>query len=165
MRALLLALLFTTACTSDKKEAANQDPASTPATTTRTAQREADDKATEVEQARNAAKADVATAQAASDTTAARANAETTAQLQKTFDAADRRLTELKERAASATGATKERVDAAVAEATAREANVMAGIARLRDASGAAWDTAKAQLDADIVAMNQALVSLEIALK
>lgn len=168
MRHLLLALLFTTACTSDKKEAATEDPASTSSGTVKpaqTAQRAADDKATEDEQARQNAKLDVATAQAATDSAAAKAHAETAAQLQKTFDAADRRYSVLKEKAASATGAAKQRADAAIADANAREASVMAGIAKLRDASGAAWDTTKTQVDSDIVALNQAVDSLESALK
>jgi len=162
MRALLLALLFTTACTTDKNEAAKHNPTSTSAAATH---READDKATEDELHRNAAKADVATAQAATDATAAKAHADVGAQIQKSFDVADRRFTALKEKTASATGAAKKRADAAMADATAREASVMAGIAKLRDSSGAAWDTTKTQLDSDTVALNQAIDSLEIALK
>jgi hypothetical protein len=41
----------------------------------------------------------------------------------------------------------------------------MAHIAKLRDVSGAAWDATKTQVDSDLVALNQAIDSLETLLK
>ena len=162
MRALLFAVLFTTACTTDHEKATKRDPAPTSSVA---AQRAADDKATEDEQARNAARVDVDTARAATEAATAKAHAQTGAQLQRDFDAADRRFNALKVKAASATGAAKRGADAATVDATAREASVMAGIAKLRDATGAAWDTTKAQTESDLVALSHALDSLENALK
>lgn len=157
MRALLLALLATTACTANKKENAH-DPAPT-------AQRQADDKATEDLQAGNAAKVDVATAQATVDDAVTKAHAETSVQLQQTFDEADRRFKALEVKAASATGAARKRADAAVADVKTREASAMASIAKLRDASAADWNATKAKVDSEMVALNQSIDSLEAALK
>lgn len=157
MRALLLALLVTTGCT-DKKDATKSEPAPS-------AQRRADDKATEDLEAHNAAKADVATAKADAAADAEKVHAETGAQLQKDFDAADRRFNELEVKAASATGAAKKRATTAIADVNAREKAAMASIAKLRDATGAGWDTTKAQVDSDMVALNQAIDALENTLK
>ena len=161
MRALLFALLVTTACSSNKKEATNHEPAPAP----RTAQQQADDKATEDLEARNSEKADVATAKAEADADAAKAHAVIGEQLQKDFDVADRRFNALEVKAASATGTTKKRAATAMKDIKARESSVMAGIAKLRDANGDAWDTTKAQVDSDMVALNQAIDSLEKTLK
>jgi hypothetical protein len=161
MRALLLALLVTTACASDQKEVA-RDPAPAPP---RTAQQKVDDKATEDLEARNSVKADVATAKADADADAAKAHSEIGAQLQKDFDEADRRFKALEVKAASATGTTKKRATSTTSDVKTHESAVMAGIAKLRDANGAAWDTTKAKVDSDMVALNQAIDSLEKTLK
>lgn len=161
MRALLLALLFTatTAGCASKEEPARQpqEPA--------TPQRQADDRATDVEQARNNAKVEAATAQTAADAKVNATRDETAARLQKEFDTADRRFNALKEQAAKATGTKKKRADAAVANVVTSEARVMAGIAKLRDTSGADWDTTKTQIDADALALDKAIQSLDTTLQ
>jgi hypothetical protein len=163
MRALLLALLFTattSGCASTKDTAEEAPPPSAAPTT----QRQADDKATDVEQAHNIAAVEAATAQTAADAKVIAVHDEAAASLQKQFDTADRRFNGLKEKAKKATGSQKDKASAAVAIATTRETSVMAGIAKLRTARGADWDTTKAQIDADALALDKALVSLESTL-
>ncbi len=125
----------------------------------------AQDKATEVEQARAVANVEAATAKEAVDADAAVAHKIVHDKLQSEFDASDRTFIALKVKAADATGATKKKADAAIADITKREATVMAGIAKLRDATGAQWDKTKTQLDANIAAFNKAIAALEITLR
>lgn len=125
----------------------------------------AQDKATEVEQANNLAKVEAATAKEAKDSDSADANKITHAKLQTDFDASDRRFTTLKEKAATATGATKKKADAAIADIKKREATVMAGIAKLRDATVAQWKATKPQHDANTLAYNKAIDALEVTLR
>jgi hypothetical protein len=128
MRTLLLALVLPLiGC--DTKPAPKAEPAA--------ASREAQDKATEAEQARGEAKTEAANVKEAADSEAAKGHAIAHAKVQSDFDAADRRFNALKEQAANATGAKKQSADAAAAEVTKREAVAMASIAKLRVATGA----------------------------
>ena len=157
MRALLFALVLPIlGC--DTKPVAKGEPAPS----TRVAD---DDKATEAEQARGAAKTEAANVKEAADSDAAKAHKATHAQLQSDFDASDRKFNALREQAAKATGAKKTSADAAVAEVTTREAVAMANIAKLRDATGAQWDAMKTQVDADAVALDKAIAALASALQ
>ena len=167
MRALLFALLLTVstfACRSKAEPNADQT-AKTGGDNGPAANREAQDKATEAEQARGTAKTEAASAQETADSDAARAHKTADDQLQRDFDASDRAFNALKEKAAKLTGAKKQSADADVAEITKREADVMAGIAKLRDTSGAQWDTTKAQVDADAAALTKAVDALDTTLR
>lgn len=167
MRALLFALLLTVstfACHSKTEPNANQT-STTGGDTGSAATRAAEDKATEAEQARGTAKTEAATTQEAADSDAAKAHKTADDQLQRDFDASDRAFNALKEKAAKVTGAKKQSVDADVAEITKREADVMAGIAKLRDTSGAPWDATKAQVDADAAALTKAVDALDTTLR
>jgi hypothetical protein len=163
MRAQLLALTFavttmaTFGCDSKKESKADEAAPS--------ASREAQDKATEAEAARGQAKTEAASAQEAADADAAKAHKVVADQLQGDFDASDRRFHALEEKAAKATGAKKKNADARSAEVTKREATAMASIAKLRDATGAGWDTMKTQVSADTAALNKAIDALEATLQ
>jgi len=109
--------------------------------------READEKA-------EAAKRDVADS-------ARQSAAEARAALQKDLDAADRKFAYLKTKAATATGAAKKNVEAAMNEADQRRGKVGTELKKLESESGAAWDAAKVTATQSISALNQAIDSLE----
>ncbi len=125
----------------------------------------AQETATDVEQAKNVAKVEAATAKENADDNTLKANAVAHAKLQTDFDESDRRFTTLKEKAATATGATKKKADAAIADITKREATIMAGIAKLRNATVAQWNALKPTHDANTAAFNKAIDALEVTLR
>ena len=156
MRALLFALTISAVgCGSKTEQKASGDVS---ATSDHAAQ---DNKATEAEQARGAAKLEAANAKEAADSDAAKAHKIAHDKLQSDFDASDRKFNALKEKAANVTGAKKKTADTAVAEVTKREATVMASIAKLRDATGATWDSMKTQVEADTALLGKAIDALE----
>lgn len=164
MRALLFGLILTTTtfgCT--KTESTAGEAART--TEAASAHRAADDKATEAEQALGTAKSGAATSHEVVDADAAKARKETHDKLQQNFDASDRKFNSLTEKAADATGDKKQQADLAAADIKTREATIMAGIARLRDTTGAEWETTRAKVEADTVALNKAIDGLEATLR
>ncbi|MDQ3335688.1 MAG: hypothetical protein M4D80_11015 [Myxococcota bacterium] len=171
MRPLLLVLILsatTFGCSKKEKESATTTEGATAKPTTGDqpkTDRAADDKATEDLQARRAEEAKAAEAKAAADAEAVKAHAATHEQLQANFDAANRRFNTLKEKADKLTGAKKKNADAAVAAVKTAEATMMANVAKLREASAAQWDAAKAQVEADAVALNKSIDALETAVK
>lgn len=168
MRALLLVLLLTvsTGCGS-KTEGNTERKADEAARTTGepAASREDQDKATEALQARGEAKVLADNAKEAADSDVAKANKLAHDRLQRDFDVSDRRFNPLKEKVAKATGAKKTTADAAAAEVTKRETTVMASIAKLREATGAEWNTTRTQVEADLAALDTAIDALETALQ
>ncbi len=172
MRALLLALLITitTGCSSKTEQSTEQftgkPSEARPSGGVGPAVSVADqNKATEELQARNENKVLEANAKEAADSDAAKTHKVVNDKLQASFDVADRRFNSFKAKVVKVTEPKKASVDAAVADVTKREATVMASIAKLRDASGAAWDAAKTQVEADTVALNTAIDALETALR
>ncbi len=157
MRPLLLVLILsasTFGCSKKEKESATTTEGATAKPTTGDqpkTDRAADDKATEDLQARRAEEAKAAEAKAAADAEAVKAHAATHEQL--------------KEKADKLTGAKKKNADAAVAAVKTAEATMMANVAKLREASAAQWDAAKAQVEADAVALNKSIDALETAVK
>lgn len=129
------------------------------------AQKEADQKAAEAAKAQAVADEKAATEKKEAEATALKANAETKVKLQKDVDAANRKITYLKEKVAKATGAMKKNADAAATEVDTRTATVKADMAKLDGATGTAWDTAKTQVEADTAALNKAVDALEATLK
>lgn len=129
------------------------------------ARKEADDKAAEAAKAKKEADEKTAVAQKEAADKAIAANAEVRMALQKDIDAADRKLTYLKEKAAKATGAMKKNADAAAAEVDKRREAVKTNMASLEAATGDAWTTAKGQVEADIAALNKSVETLETSLK
>ncbi len=175
MRALLLSSLLAAASfgcgskTEPTPAASANPPAGEPAKAggggSTADHRAADDKATEVEQAKGAAQANATTAKAVLDDDATKVHKETRDRLQASFDASDRRFNALKEKAAKATGANQAGVDQAILEISAREGTVMAGIGELRDASGPTWESTRAKVDADAKALNEKIDALETSLR
>lgn len=163
MRALRFTLILATLSGCGKPADATQG-APKPTETVPSA-RAADDKASEVEQAKGAAKVEVANAKAAIETAAAKVHDGVHAKVQVAFDEADRKFTALKVQAGKATGAAKQAADTAAADITAREATVMASLTKLRAATGADWDAAKVQLDADTAALDKAVDAFAASLK
>ncbi len=129
------------------------------------ARREADSKTAdatkEAREAQEAAAKAVAAQKVATDETARAAHTEARAKMQKDVEAADRKITYLKEKAAKATGAAKKNADTAVAELDKRRDTVRADLAKLDLETGAAWDTAKAGAERSLTALNQAVDNLE----
>jgi hypothetical protein len=170
MRALLLALTFTisTGCstkteTKVSKTATATGSGSGDGSSYPGPGHEAQNKATEVEQARALNNVKAANAEEAAADDAAKAHAITHDKLQSNFDAADRRFNELKETASKLTGSEKQNADSAAAEVTKREVTTMASIAKLREATGAQWDATKAQVDSDLAALIQAINAFQTA--
>ncbi len=167
MRALLLASIIAVTsfgCGSKSEPTPAGTAADKPASgaqPTPSAHRAADDKATEVEQAKAVAQAEVNSAKGTVDDATATLHKASRDKLQQSFDASDRKLTALKEKAAKLTGTTKRDADAALADISAHGGTVMSGIASLRDATGAAWDTAKTQTEADLVVLDSKIDALE----
>lgn len=161
MRSLLLGLILSTTmlgCSSDKAKASEAGSAGPTASGERHA---ADDQATEALQARRAEEATVAEAKATADADVVAAHKATHSQLQANFDAADRRLTALKEEGARLTGTAKNNATIAMAVAQTHEASVLASIAKLREATLAGWDAAKAQVEADSLAFTNSVAALD----
>lgn len=152
VRALLVGLALTTAvaaCGNKEEEA----------------RKEAEAKAAEAAKAAKEAQEKAAKEEAEAQAKIAKANGEIKAKLQKDIDAAGRKATYLKEKAAKATGAAKKNADAAVAELDARDATAKSDLAKLDAATGDAFNTAKNTVEADIAALNKAVDSLETTLK
>jgi hypothetical protein len=96
---------------------------------------------------------------AANDAAQARNDARTS--LQKDVDAVDRKISYLKEHATEAKGAAKKNAEAAAAEAEKRRATLRQDFNKLGTETGAAWDSAKAEVERDITALKAAVDSWE----
>lgn len=94
-----------------------------------------------------------------------KAHADVRAKLQKDADAADRKATYWKEKAAKTTGTVKKNADAAVMEVDKRQAAATDGIKNLATQTGAGWDTAKSQVESDVAAFAKSVEALETAVK
>lgn len=129
------------------------------------AKKEADEKAAQAERERKEADAKAAAAAAEAEKKAAEANAEVVKNLQKDVDAADRKITDLKEREAKATGATKKNAEAAAAEVDKRREAVKTSLTALQNATGAAWAGARTQAESDLAALNKAIDNFDDTLK
>jgi hypothetical protein len=92
---------------------------------------------------------------------AAQARNEARSSLQKDVDAVDRKISYLKERAAEAKGAAKKNADAAAAEAEKRRSTLRQDFNKLGTETGAAWDSAKAEVERDIAALKASVDSWE----
>ncbi len=183
MRALLLALLITTTVNcSSKKEGSSPEPAPAGAEPAKVGEaarpvdptppapppepgsnetpkehRAADDLATNVEVARKEAEA---VKQKVIDDAA-----KLSAKLQSGIDESERKLAALKVRAKVVTGSMKKNADAAMVEVEARRATLKADMVKLNAATGAAWDTARLQVEADATALAKAVDAFELTLK
>ncbi len=129
------------------------------------AKKEADQKAAEAAKTAKEADDKAAAAKKEAEDKAAKANVEVKTKLQKDIDAAGRKATYLKEKAAKVTGAAKKNADAAVAELDTRDAAAKASLAKLDASSTTTWDTQKVAVESDIAALNKAVDSLETTLK
>ena len=120
------------------------------------------------EQAASAAReAEVRAAAAAKDAElkTAQANADAKSKAQKEVDAADRKATYLREKAAKVTGIKKKNSDAAVAELDRRRDAVRTDMSKLDSVTASGWESVKGQVDGDVAALNKAVDNLESALK
>ncbi len=92
---------------------------------------------------------------------AARERGEVRVSLQKDVDAVDRKISYLKERVVTVSGAAKKNADAAQKETESRRATLQADFRKLETETGAAWDQAKASVEGDIKALKAAVDSWE----
>jgi colicin import membrane protein len=92
---------------------------------------------------------------------AAQARNDVRSRLQKDVDAVDRKIAYLKERAVEAKGAAKKNAEAAAAEAEKRRSTLRQDFNKLGTETGAAWDSAKAEVERDIAAVKAAVDSWE----
>ena len=83
------------------------------------------------------------------------------AKLQSTFEAADRRLGPLGEKAAKLTGANMHDANTAIAVVNTSKTTVIASIAKMRDATLPQLDAAKAQVVSDTDAFGKSIDELE----
>src|SRR4051812_25079885 len=111
MRTIIRALLLATAMIGCGNKAAE-------------AQKKADQLAAEAASAQKVADEKAAGEKKAADEKATKANAEAKTRLQKDADAADRKITYLKEKVAKATGPAKKNADAAAGEVDTRQATL-----------------------------------------
>jgi hypothetical protein len=120
--------------------------------------------ATKAQEAQLEANEKIADARRAAETSAneaARTRNDVTVSFQKEVDVIDRKISELKERAATATGAEKKNVAAAVAETDSRRSTLQADLRRLGTQTGAGWDAAKGEVERSIRAVKAAVDSFE----
>ena len=92
---------------------------------------------------------------------AAQARNDARSSLQKDVDAVDLKFSYLMERAAAVNGTAKKNADAAAAEAEKRRSTLRQDFNKLGTETGAAWDTAKAEVERDITALKAAVDSWE----
>lgn len=169
MRAALFALIFTTTsfgCASKSERGETAPPSNAPAEgeRPRTANEQMQDKLTETENARGEAKTKAQIEKEAEDLELAKNRKVVHDKVQSDFDASARRFNGLKEKAGKATAAQKQKATLAIADITKQEAAVMASIAKLRDATGPAWEGAKTEVDAAMVAYDKSIGALETGL-
>jgi hypothetical protein len=153
MRALLLALIVTTTITGcpTKTETASEQPSKSTASETAKEHKAADDKATDdLEAAKQTVEAGAATVRD---------------KLQGALEASERKLAALKDKAAAASGEVKVRADAAARDVDTRRATLKTDLVKLQAATGAAFDTAKLQVEADAAALDQAIEAFEASLR
>lgn len=129
------------------------------------AKKEADTKAAEALKTVKEAEDKAAAAKKEADDKLTKLNIEAKTKLGKDIDAADRKASNLKEKATKLTGAAKKNTEAAVAELDKRYATAKASLAKLDTLTGADWDAAKKSAEADIEALNRAVESLETTIK
>jgi hypothetical protein len=92
---------------------------------------------------------------------AARTRSDVTVSFQKEVDVIDRKISQLKERAATATGAEKRNAAAAIAETDSRRSTLQADLQKLGTETGAGWDAAKGEVERSIKAVKAAVDSFE----
>lgn len=92
---------------------------------------------------------------------AARRRSDTRVELQKEIDAIDRKISYLRERSATAPAAAKKNADAARAEVESRRATLQTNFRKLETEAGAAWDSAKTDVEANISAVKAAVDNWE----
>jgi membrane protein involved in colicin uptake len=149
---LLLGAGASTGCKNKAEEAQKAQETATKKTAEATeAQREADDKA--------------AAARREADDKMVKERTDVRDKLRKDIDAADRKTASLREKLAKAKGDVQKNADAAANEVQIRHAKVDANMTKLSSATGAAWDSTKLELDADLAALDEAVDNFEKALK
>jgi len=161
MRSLLLGLILSTTMVGCSSEKAKASEAGSAAPTAAGERHAVDDQATEALQAHRAAEATIVDAKAMAEADVVTAHKATQVQLQANFDAADRRLTALKVEGARLTGTARKSATIAIAVAQTHEASVLGSIAKLREATPAGWDAAKAQVEADSLAFTTSVAALD----
>jgi hypothetical protein len=92
---------------------------------------------------------------------AARSRSDTRVQLQKEIDAVDRKISYLRERSTTVPAAAKKNADVARGEVETRRATLKTNFRKLETESGAAWDAAKAEVEANISAVKAAVDNWE----
>jgi hypothetical protein len=92
---------------------------------------------------------------------AARQRSEARVELQKDIDAVDRKISYLKEQGVKAQGAAKKNADVARAEAETRRSALQTSFRKLETETGAAWDSAKADVQRSISDLKAAVESWE----
>jgi chromosome segregation ATPase len=92
---------------------------------------------------------------------AARERSEARMELQKDVDAVDRKISYLKERASAVKGDVKKNADVARAEAETRRTTLQTNFRKLETETGAAWDSAKAEVKQNISELKAAVDSWE----
>lgn len=80
-------------------------------------------------------------------------------ELQKEVDSVDRKISYLKERAATVKGTAKKNADVAQSETETRRATLRERFRKLETETGAAWDSAKAEVERDINALKSSVDS------
>jgi uncharacterized protein YPO0396 len=87
------------------------------------------------------------------------------AELQKNFDAQDRKASYLKQKATHTVGTVKKNADAAIAEVDARRNTAKSSLSRLADDMSPSWDSTKKLVDDDIGSYGKAVDALENTLE
>jgi hypothetical protein len=144
----IAATCFTLGCAKDQQTSVEEQRAA--ATRAHEAQLEANEKI-----------ADARRALEKSANDAARTRSDATVSFQKEVDVIDRKISQLKERAATASGAAKTNAAAAIAETDSRRATLQADLGKLGTETGAGWDAAKGEVERSIKAVKAAVDSFE----
>jgi len=152
LTAALLALAGASACDKDDQQKAVEE------------QRQATEKAQEAQLEANEKISEARREGEKAANEAARERSETRVRLQKDVDAVDRKISHLKELGVKATGAAKKNADVAEAEAETRRTKLQADLRKLETETGAAWDSAKDEVERNIAAVSASVNSWESTL-
>jgi outer membrane lipopolysaccharide assembly protein LptE/RlpB len=127
----------------------------------REAQETANKKAVEASEAQQEANEKAARAKRDADDRILSDHRDAEDKLRKDIESSDRKVADLRRKLNDAKGDVRRNADAAANEVELRHAKVDQNLNKLRTSAGAAWDSVKLELEADIAALNQAIDNFE----
>jgi len=128
------------------------------------AERKADDKAEQAQLEANEKISEARREAEKASNDAARQRSEARVELQKDIDAVDRKISNLKDQAVNVQGGAKKNAEVARAETETRRSALQTSFRKLETETGAAWDSAKADVQRSISDLEASVESWENAM-